>query len=69
MELWLGLTCSYNCMEYFQGIEKYRGRRMAEMGFRVEPYGKIVACVFTLNYFTVIIIKNKNCNMLCDFDI
>lgn len=39
------------------------------MGFRVELYGKIVVCVFIFNYFIVIIIKNKNCNMLCDFDI
>lgn len=26
------------------------------MGFRVGPYGKIVTCVFTFNYFTIIII-------------
>lgn len=29
---------------------------MVKMGFRVGPYGKIVTCVFTFNYFTIIII-------------
>lgn len=30
---------------------------MVKMGFRVGPYGKIVTCVFTFNYFTIIILK------------
>lgn len=40
---------------YFLGTEKYGGGA-AKMGLRVESYGKMLR-IFTLDYFTIIIIK------------
>lgn len=41
---------------------------MDEMGFKVEPHGKSVTCVFTLNHFTIIT-RKQNCNLVCNFNI
>ena len=41
---------------YFQGTEKYSGREMSQMGFRVGHLGRMLH-VFSLNYFTIIILK------------
>lgn len=38
-------------MGYFQSTEKFRGEGMYEMGFRVEPHGENVTCVFTRTKF------------------
>ena len=39
---------------YFQSTEKFRGEWMYEMGFRVEPHGKDVTCVFTRTKFLML---------------